>query len=160
MLRSRLSPFSAPVSRLTRIFDPRAQRIGNVTVTVLRDVLVDHRRSGAGVAHPLHQLPDRCATLSGEHVPCMSKVMEMDRGQTSLVQAVLPGSSEVLPSEPAAPGSHEDQLLVSGLRERSQVLTELREQGRGNSNATSTGGSLGIPRVGSGREGDLGCAHV
>jgi hypothetical protein len=44
-------------------------------------VLVDQRRTGAGMAHTVHQLAQARARIGGESVPGMAQVVEVDAGQ-------------------------------------------------------------------------------
>ena len=80
---------------------------------------------GGGVAHPVHQLGQRGARLTGQRVPGMAEIMDMNRREPSFGQRPRPRLGEVATPELAAFDTDKDETVRTSAREGVQVPPQL-----------------------------------
>ena len=97
---------------------------------------VHPRDSGGGVAHPVHQLSQRRACLTGQRVPGMAKIMDMNRREPSFGQRPRPGLGKVAAPELAAFDTDKDKAVWPIAREGVQVPPQLGDDQFGEDDRT------------------------
>ena len=83
LLRARLASVPAIAGPSQFPPDHLVERARELAVPLLPGMQVHPRRPGGGVAHPVHQLGQRCSRLTSQRVPGMAKIMDMNRREPS-----------------------------------------------------------------------------
>src|SRR5580692_9290569 len=87
---------------LADLADQAAERLGDGPVTIPGRVLVDHRRTDAGMAEPGHQLLETRARGRRERAARVPEIMEMQAGQAYGQARLVPDLAEVRPAQAPA----------------------------------------------------------
>ena len=104
-----------------------AHGIGDGVLALIAAVEIEQRRTGCGVAHPVHQLPKTGARIRRELVPGMTKIMKVDHRQARCAKRREPDTRPEAAMWQRPPGrGGEDQALVTGCREGEHVLAKRR----------------------------------
>ena len=100
---------------------------------------------GGGVAHPVHQLGQRGARLTGQRVPGMAKIMDMNRREPSFGQRPRPGLGEVAAPELATLDTDKDKAVRPIARESVEVPPQLGDDQFGEDDRADLARDFGVP---------------
>jgi hypothetical protein len=110
-------------------FELLVDRIRDRFVRPAYGVLVDHGGPHVVVSHPSHQILEARARLGGQHVPGMTKIVEMQAGHAHALDHIHPAATGVEAAAPkrATLGAWEDQRARLALDVGIQVLLQQRD---------------------------------